>query len=440
MTRPAPFALAALAALVAAAGAAGAPAKRALAPAEHAWVPGELIVQFEPDATRSERRELHAARGATVKERIAALRIEVVKLPRGVSVREALRAYARDPDVALAEPNYVRYPLETVPDDSLFPHLWGLQNTGQEHALGDADTLGSGTSDADVDATDAWDRPAAQAPGPIVAVIDGGFYAPHPDLEGSLWTNPGEVARNGADDDRNGYKDDVHGWNFSANNATLTNGDGDALAHGTHVAGTIAAEMGNTAGVAGVCPTCKLMLLRIATWDGLMTLGAELAALAYAREMGAAVVNMSFGAPFFSVAERRAIAAARSQFLAVIAAGNESLDNDMYLVDNIGGEYAFSPSFPASYTVSNIVSVAATNHRDEYGYATGCYARRNSKARCAFTSWGHDSVDLAAPGVDIMSTVHYTTPYGRYDAFTGTSMAAPHVAGIAGLVKAQNPT
>jgi thermitase len=360
-----------------------------------------------------------------------------VELPPGVSVPDAVAAYRQNPEVVLAEPNYVRY---ASSNDPFFSDLWGLENTGQAHAVSNMTTTDlPGEPHADIDAPEAWGV-APTVPTTVIAVIDGGFDTGHEDLDGNLWANPLEsVGVPGFDDDQNGRVDDVNGWNFAGNNATLSNTHTRSMRHGTHVAGTIAAEIDNMTGIAGVCPGCKLMLLRIARSDGAMTLSAELAALHYARAAGAKVVNLSLGGAFWSLAERKAIARAKSKFLAVVAAGNESLDNDMYLGQDRNGDGladVFSPSYPASYTLPNIVSVAASNHRDEYGYGTRCHEIFGfPKPHCAFTNWGHDSVDLAAPGVDVVSSV----PSG-YATFDGTSMAAPHVAGIAGLVAWQNPT
>jgi subtilisin family serine protease len=207
--------------------------------------------------------------------------------------------------------------------------------------------------------------------------------------------------------------------------------------HGTHVAGIIAAEAQNGRGIAGVCWRCRVMVLKFMkpldtdndgaedTMVGL--LAPELEALAYARKNGADVVNGSFGSPIYSRFERRAFAAlGRRGIPAVIAAGNQGADNDLLSRG--------SPDFPASYGLKNIISVAATNHSDHYGYDTACAAARY---RCLFSNWGHDSVDVAAPGVDILSTTPTVGP--DYSVFNGTSMAAPQVAGVAGLIKSHHP-
>ncbi|MBW3593317.1 MAG: S8 family serine peptidase [Actinobacteria bacterium] len=413
--------------------------KRALLPAAAEWVPGELIVQFESDASVAERRAVHAERGADVKKRIQNFRVDVVKLPHGISVPEAVAAYRADPAVALAEPNYIRY-ANAAPADPDFGALWALDNEGLSHPAtsSDPDAQASGKAGADIDAPAAWDTPSVLGVEPVVAVIDAGFNTSHEDLAGSLWTNPLELDNDVDDTDANTHVDDIHGWDFGERDASLASSyDWRSTRHGTHVAGTIAAGWDNGTGIAGVCRACKVMLLKIENANGQMTISAELAALAYAEENGASVVNMSFGGAFWSAAERAAIKSAN--MLVVVAAGNESLDNDMYLGHDRNGDRlpdVFSPSYPASYTLPNIVSVAASNHRDEYAYGTLCFQRTGSRKKCAFTNWGHDSVDLAAPGVDVYSTTLGTSGYRALD---GTSMAAPHVAGVAALLESQDP-
>jgi subtilisin family serine protease len=404
------------------------------------YVPGELIVGFRADAERAAVARANERVGARVRRRFPALRMQVVKLPGGVTVRDAARAYDRDPAVAFAEPNYLRYPA-AVPSDPLFDDLWGLDNIGQAHPVADADgdstaAPHAGTADADIDAPEAW---ALNPGGRVVAVIDSGVDVAHPDLAGQLWVNPGEIPGNGTDDDGNDKVDDVNGWDFG-------NKDGGLLAppsafegwdHGTHVAGTIAAALDDTTGIVGVCPECRIMVLKIARdSDGAMRLSAEIAALAYAKSKHARIANMSFGGPAWSNAEREAIR--KSGLLAVVAAGNDSLDNDMALASDTDGDGLadiFSPFYPASYTLGNVLAVAASNDQDENAYSTECHVLGLSKPRCAFTNFGHDSVDVSAPGVDVESTV----PNGNWETWDGTSMATPHVAGVAALVKAKHP-
>jgi len=439
---------AATAVLVAAPVASGAPGSLAtrgfqahldLASSSAQYVPGELIVGFRTIAERGAMRRANARVGARVTRRFPAFRIQLVKLPRGLAVSEAVRAYRRDPAVAFAEPNYRRYPT-ALPTDALFSDLWALDNTGQSHAVADSDgdstaTPLPGTADADIDAPEAWGLQTGN--GTVVAVIDSGFDVSHPDLSGQLWTNPGETAGDGIDNDLNGKIDDVNGWDFGDDDASLLGSPPfPGYDHGTHVAGTIAAAHDDTTGVVGVCPGCKIMALKIATdSDGALDISAEIAALAYAKSKGARIANLSLGGPQWSNAEREAIR--QSGLLAVVSAGNDSLDNDMALasdLDSDGPADIFSPAYPAAYTLGNILTVGASNHNDENGYQTECHALGDSKPRCAFTNWGHDSVDVAAPGVDITSSV----PGGSWKTWDGTSMAAPHVSGLAALVLAQN--
>ena len=412
------------------------------------WVPGELVVGFERNVSRAVAARAVAARGARVKDHLPELGVSVLDLPPGQSVARAMRSYKRSPLVAFAEPNKIIRTAGVAPNDTRFDDLWGLHNTGQDHRVTDPPpTTASGTPDADGDVLEAWDQQSGN-PQTVIAVIDSGVDVDHPDLDDSLWVNPGEIPDNNQDDDGNGRVDDVHGWDVAEDDDTLLENDDsiDGRDHGTHVAGTIAAERGNGIGVAGVCPGCKIMVLKFmkpTDSDGdrqpddmVGTLGAELEALNYAREEGADIVNASFSTFLWSRTERDAYRRlGRNGILTVAAAGNSSLDNDLALnYEFPDGSLGFSPEYPASFTVPEIISVAASNHKDEYGYFTGCDTDL-PRWRCEFTSWGHDSVDFAAPGVDIVSTV----PDNAYRTFNGTSMATPFTAGAAGLVASEHP-
>lgn len=412
-----------------------------------AWVPGELVVRFASGARRSRATRVLDARAAKIKERLPGRGLAVVDLAAGDSVPRALEAFRRDPAVVDAEPNKLIYPAGTAPNDDKWEELWGLNNTGQEHRITDPPPATmAGTDDADGDVLEAWDKETG-TPEAVVAVLDSGVAVSHSDLDANIWANPGEIPNNGLDDDGNGFVDDVNGWDFAEEDKGLLENDASISGadHGTHVAGTIAAEKDNATGVVGVCPECNLMVLKFMkptdtngdnqpdTMAG--TLSAELEALAYARREGADIVNASFTTFLWSQAERRAYKkTGEAGVLTVAAAGNSSLDNDMLLSYQFpDGSIAFSPEYPASFNLPRILSVAATNHNDEYGYFTGC-ATEFAKWRCEFTSWGHDSVDVGAPGVDIVSTVP-----GGYDYFNGTSMAAPFTAGVAALVESEHP-
>jgi subtilisin family serine protease len=397
------------------------------------WVPGELLVGFRPTATRGAKHEAHATIGAVPAERLPGLGVDRVRLPHGVSVAKGLRAYGADPAVAVVEPNYVRQPAERIPNDEHFGAQWGLRNIGQLHPVTFLGTEEAGTPGADISVTEAWEIEQGN-PETVIAVIDDGVAIKHPDLAANVWTNPGEIPGNDVDDDDNGYIDDVHGWNFVHGNDKVDAREPpfDSVIHGTHVAGIAAAAFENNTGIAGVCPRCTIMPLKTD-----YSLAQLLEALDYARRMGADIVNGSYGGFPWSRFEYDALRAlGRDDVLAVFAAGNAGADNDVPGVTRWKGRVEnVSRMYPASYELPHIVSVAASDHHDEYASHTWCEEGGTPEWRCLFSSWGVESVDLAAPGTDVVSTV----PDARYTPLDGTSMASPHVAGVAGLVKSRHP-
>jgi large repetitive protein len=427
----------------------GPPKMRARPTLETVAVPGELIVEFAPGTNRAEGRRLLAAREADLGERIDGSDLSVVKIDPDRDLLRAARRYRALPFVRGAEPNHLRFldqagPEPKLPDDEHFAELWELHNEAQEHVLANPPPeTAAGSADADIDAPEAWEVQTGAAD-TVVAVLDSGVDPNHPDLAAGLWTNPGEAPGNGIDDDGNGFVDDVHGWDFGDDDDTLFEPDASVVGydHGTHVAGTIGAQIDNGIGVAGVCPGCKVMILKGSrkfdidgdgTFEMAIAVSDEIEALAYAREMGADIVNGSFAAASYSKSERTALEeVGAAGVLTILAAGNENADNDLLIFDATG---PVSPAFPASYDLPGILSVGASNHSDEYAYDTGCAIRTGNAAPCAFTNWGAESVDVVAPGTDILSTV----PGAAYDVKVGTSMAVPHGAGIAGLVESQHP-
>lgn len=425
------------------------------------FVPGELLVRFRPGISKSIRRGLHARLGATIVRTISRFGVEHVRLPHGQALDHAFQAYASDPSVALVEPNFRRRLL--APNDTHFAQLWGHSNSGQTHGLSDCLAIpclpppvisGAGTVDADADVLEAHESLGQLgSSGVVIGVLDSGLDISHPDLDNSLWVNAAEsTGVAGVDDDLNGYTDDVNGCNFSSRNCSVLLDPPTPPfypeSHGTHVAGIVAAERNNSEGVVGVCPGCRIAALK---FD--LDAAGELAAYEYAIRMGFRVVNASFGGPGFSMIERNAIKAlGNAGILLVASAGNEALDNDMFLGADVDGDFVpdvFSPNYPASYSLDNIISVGASTDTDENGYFRVCASNGGSKQDCAFTNFGHDSVDVSAPGVDILSTTPVGSGVGaeggnyeadpNYANFDGTSMAAPFVAGLAGLVWSQNP-
>ena len=309
-----------------------------------------------------------------------------------ISVEEAIDTYSEDPAIEYIEPNY-EVSINDLPDDPRFDELWGLNNTGQT----------GGVDDADIDASEAWDIETGNDV--VIGVIDTGIDYTHPDLDDNVWVNEGEIPDNGIDDDSNGYVDDYHGYDF-------VNDDGDPFddaGHGTHVSGTIAAEGDNSVGVTGVNWNAQIMGLKFLDEFGSGDTFGAIQAVEYATLMGADLTNNSWGGGGFSQALEDAIAAAGEQGqIFVAAAGNDSSDTDIFA------------HYPSSYDLDNIISVAATTDSD---------------LLAGFSNHGATSVDLSAPGQDILST----TPNNSYSYFNGTSMASPHVAGVVSLLLSQSP-
>ena len=317
----------------------------------------------------------------------------------GVSA-DGMRAWAgRTQTIVSIEPDRALSTL-AIPNDASFGTLWGLNNSGQSPGVGNSD----------VNAPEAWETTTGSR-SVVVAVIDSGVDYTHPDLAANVWTNPREVAGDGIDNDANGFVDDVRGWDFANADADPMDDDG----HGTHVSGTIGAVGNNAIGVTGVNWRVSIMGLKFLDAEGNGYTSNAVAAVTYAtrmrRDFGANVVaiNASWGGETRSTALANAIAAAgRAGILFVTAAGNESSNNDR------------TPSYPANLSDDSVIAVAATNR---------------SNRLAAFSNHGSTTVDLAAPGVGILSTV----PGGGYASFSGTSMATPYVTGTVALMAAANP-
>jgi len=282
--------------------------------------------------------------------------------------------------VVLAEPNYEMNAIG-VPNDPRWPSLWGLEKIGAPAAW------------------DSWQGDSNFT----VAVIDTGIDYNHEDLKDSIWKNTKEIAANNIDDDGNGYIDDVIGWNFHWANNNPMDGNG----HGTHCAGTVAGKGNNGVGVAGVSWNAKLMPVKVLSDSGSGYNFDIYEGIMYALNNGAKVTSNSYGGGGASSLMATALTAAKNKgVLFVAAAGNES---------------AATSSYPAYYskTYDNVLSIASTDKLD---------------ALSSFSNYG-DGVNIAAPGSDIVSTV----PNNGYQSYSGTSMATPHVAGLATLIWSKNP-
>jgi len=358
---------------------------------EPEFAPGELIVRFEAGTTSAERAAIRGELGARLTERGRGLpHTQVMELRAGDSVIGAVDELESAPGVAYAEPNFI-YELAGIPDDPLFGEQAGLHNVGQV-----VKTEYAGAAGADIDAPEAWDVTTG-APSVAVAIVDSGIDPFHPDLAPNL----------------------LPGYDYSGLDDPDPTPDPTARApnHGTHVAGIAGAVGDNGEGIAGVSWSSRVMPLKVTPPDptGAIRAVDVAEAFAHAASHGARVVNASLGGPNFSATIEDAMTSA-SDTLFVVSAGNESTD-----VESDFTEY------PCESEVANLVCVTSTNHSDAGAWG--------------FANWGASSVDLAAPGRDILSTVLASEDaYGGPYAFkTGTSMSAPHVAGVAALLFAQNP-
>lgn len=367
---------------------AGSPSHAGSPPDTPAAVPGELIVRFEPSA-RPALRASALAHTARATEPLGLPGAKLVTLRGGASRDAAIAALKANPAVAYAEPNYLRA-IRTAPDDPYLSHQWGLRQIG----AGGAWRRGKGSRSV------------------AIAVADDGVEITHPDLEANIWANPGEggeLGENGRDDDGDGTVDDRHGWDFAGVDNDPSPGliGGEIARHGTHVAGIIGAVGNNGAGISGVSWRISIMPLRVFGDAGLTTTARIVDAIDYAGSHGARAFNASFGAETPSQAEHDAIAE-YPRTLFVVAAPNEPVNLDAH------------PDYPCSYGLRNVVCVTATDR---------------SGGLAAFAARGRRTADLAAPGVEIISTI----PLGQYGTLSGTSQATPHVSGAIGLIASAHP-
>lgn len=325
----------------------------------------------------------------------------------GKTIPEICRELEKLPEVIYAEPNYI-LEADVIPNDPDYCLMWALNNTGQS----------GGTPNADIDASEAWDTQKGSW-NTVIGVIDTGVDYFHPDLFGNLWVNEGEVGEdaegkrkssNGVDDDGNGYVDDFLGWDFRNHD----NDPMDDYYHGTAVSGIIAAVGNEGNGIPGINWTARIMALKFLGSKGSGSTVDAIRAVEYATLMGADILNNSYGGGGYSRSFKEAIQTAYAAGVSFVAsAGNDGNNNDT------------DPRYPSSYNVPNVVAVAATDFDDN----------RAIWSSTKSSNWGPTSVDLAGPGKG-----NYTTsPGNSYRYFSGTSSASPHVAGVAGLIRAQNP-
>ncbi|USN51819.1 MAG: S8 family serine peptidase [Myxococcales bacterium] len=387
-----------------------------------------ILVRYKDSITLNKMNASHFSAGAYVLKSFELPKnLEVVEVAKGISVEAALEYYQESDDVLYAEldapwhaymeppPSEPVDPVEPPPEtdeiDPRFSEQWGLDNKGQT----------GGTNDVDINAPEMWEQITGDKD-IVIAVIDTGVNYEHPDLKNNIWTNPGEIPGNGIDDDGNGVIDDVHGFNAVAaeqDPSSATAGDPmDDHGHGSHCAGIIAAEAMNSHGGRGVMQHASIIGCKFLTAEGGGETSGAIACLEYLRNLKIREKNPvnifatsnSWGGGVKSQALEDAIRAHQEEgILFIAAASNDNQNNDTTDV------------YPANYTLSNIVSVAATDHNDE---------------RAWFSNYGKRTVHLAAPGVDILSTVLGSD----YEKMSGTSMATPFVSGLAGMIKTKFPS
>jgi subtilisin family serine protease len=345
----------------------------------------QILVQFKPGTTPQA--EAGTSLGAPL---TLVPGLYEVHLAPGISVAQALDQYQSNPNVALVQPDYF-VAAERVPNDPLYRNQWPYNNPFNQAST--------------IKATAAWDTTVGSGQS-IVAVIDTGIDLAHPDLAANLWRNAGEVPGNNVDDDGNGFIDDIHGYNFVRNTGSPVDDNG----HGTHVAGILGAVGNNGLGVAGLAWNVKIMALKFMDASGRGATSAALRALNYAVQMGATISNNSWtSSAADSVLETGIRNAQAAGHIYVAAAGNTATNLDVRKI------------YPAGFTPDNIVAVAALD---------------SSNRLASWSNWGPNTVDIAAPGSGIYSTLRGN----RYGTMSGTSMATPFVAATLALVRELHPT
>lgn len=340
-------------------------------------VPHQVLVKFRRDISLPLKAATLIAYQAKVVARIARLDVDVIEIPDGTSVEEMVGALSRNPDVVYAEANPFLRALVT-PNDSLFRYQYALSNTGQE--IGSIPGSPQGQSSADIKAPTAWEETVGTE-SVTVAVVDSGVDLAHPDLKNKL---------------KNSGRDFVNN-DYDAS---------DDFVHGTMIAGIIAAETNNAEGISGVAWNCKILPVKVLDEAGNGTTDKSAQGIIWAADNGAQVINLSLGGPVGSETLRSALQYAFDKGVVIVAAAG-----------NTGGAVLY----PAAYD-NYVLAVAATDYND---------------ARASFSSVGAE-IDAAAPGVRILTTVPVgyfgagSLPYGYAE---GTSLASPHVAGLAALLK-----
>ncbi|MBL4936324.1 S8 family serine peptidase [Clostridium sp. YIM B02515] len=330
------------------------------------YVAGEVIIKYKNSVTAAKAKtDISKKYFLKHKKDLSINNAELLSVSDNTDVDTMINKLKQDENIEIAQPNYLYYS-QDISSDERSSEEWGLENSGRT-------IQGSlGISGIDINIKKAWTITQGSED-VVVGVIDTGIDINHPELKNRIWINKNEIPGNGVDDDNNGYVDDVYGWDFYNNDNTVFDAkDGDK--HGTHVAGTIAAEI-NSIGIVGVAPKVKIMPLKfIGPFGG--TTDDAIRTISYAKQMGVKILNNSWGGSGDDTLLKQAIEASGSLF--VVAAGNEMSNNDI------------NPSFPAAYDSQNILSVASVNNKGNLSW---------------FSNYGVNSTDVAAPGEWILSTI-----------------------------------
>ena len=348
------------------------------------FVPGQVLVKFRPEVPLIHQLLSLKVYGSSPIRRLPGLDAYQVSVPQGYSVEEAVAAFGSNPNVEYAEPNYI-VRASATPNDPLFNQQWALSNPGGTLPLPGSPI---GKLGADIKATAGWEETKG-SDGIVIAILDTGVDLLHPDLKDKMYSNG-----------RDFVNDDL--------DASDDNG------HGTVVAGVAGAETNNSEGIAGVAWDCKILPVKVLDKDGVGTVDIVSDGIMWAADQsanGVKVINISWGLDVPSSVLRDAVEYAYDKGVVVVAAA--------------GSTGAAEVQFPAAYE-NFVLAVAATDYSDTR------YALSNSGAE----------IDVAAPGVDVMSTVprgFYGPGSIDYGFWTGTSVAAPHVAGLAALIAGLKP-
>jgi len=351
---------------------------------------GRLLVGFEQGASKKRQQEILTTLKGRLAKRFAGIRggrLTVVKPRSGIALALLRKRLAAHPDVAYAEPDYYQFTHATkAPNDPLYPLQWPVADSPEGH---------------DIDAPTAWAQRTSCAK---VAVVDTGVDTDHPDLVANLYKSK-DKPNNGKDDDKNGYVDDTYGLNAIKGKGSAEDDNG----HGTHVSGIVAGRANDSLGVSGICWSAKVLPVKFMNAKGKGSTSDAIAAIQYAVKQGFKIVNCSFGSTSKSSALKDVVDYAQDhKVLMVVAAGNNGENIDK------------KPEYPAAYGNSNILTVAATTSDDQLA---------------SFSNFGSKAVDVAAPGDTVLST--YLG--GGYKNLSGTSMASPYAAGLAALLRKQEP-